>query len=107
MNQLLTLNEAAEILKVSRRHLTRMVDSGRLPVLNLGERTRRIPAYALDEFIKGNTCLSGKGANTGLLMSKSVAKGLDALLGVESRTLKEPKRRSGKNSYPSVSLITD
>jgi excisionase family DNA binding protein len=48
---LLSYNEAAVLLRVSKRTLMRWIDAGRLPVVILSQRTRRIRPADLREFI--------------------------------------------------------
>lgn len=47
-----TLDEVAELLGVSRTTVGRLVRSGKLRVARLGQRTVRVSAEALGEFIK-------------------------------------------------------
>lgn len=44
----LTLKEAAELLKVSKNTLLRAIDRGDIPVITVGERTRRIRRDVLE-----------------------------------------------------------
>jgi excisionase family DNA binding protein len=53
--QLLTLREAANVLRVSYAQTRLWVLDGRLPSIALGQRTRRIPAAQLAKFIANNT----------------------------------------------------
>ncbi len=46
----LTVTEAAERLRVSRRTMERWIAEGRLPVLDYGPRTRRIDERALEDY---------------------------------------------------------
>lgn len=52
---LLTLRDAAGILKVSYATTRKWVLDGRLPSIAFGNRTRRIPAMQLAKFIAANT----------------------------------------------------
>jgi len=52
---LLTLRDAAGILKVSYATTRKWVLDGRLPSIAFGNRTRRIPAIQLAKFISANT----------------------------------------------------
>lgn len=56
MNQrLYTVEEAAEILKVSRHYLYQMIKSGKLRVVKLGERQTRVSESVLEELINGTS----------------------------------------------------
>ena len=50
--RLLTLQEVAEQLAISRQHLRGLIRSGAIPVVILGPRTRRIEQAALDDWIQ-------------------------------------------------------
>lgn len=51
-NDLLTREEAAEVLRVSLTTMSRILGSGRLPHLRIG-RAVRIPREALDAYVRG------------------------------------------------------
>lgn len=51
-NDLLTRDEAAEVLRVSLTTMSRIIGSGRLPHLRIG-RAVRIPREALDAYVRG------------------------------------------------------
>lgn len=53
MNELLTVREACERLKVSRSHFYRMVREKQLPVVKLGERMTRVNSADLDQWVRG------------------------------------------------------
>lgn len=48
---LLTVPEAARLLRISRNTAYEMVRRGELPAINLGERIIRIPRFALEQWI--------------------------------------------------------
>lgn len=50
-DQVLRVQEAADILKVSRSTIFRMVEAGELPALHFGGKTIRIRAKDLQDFI--------------------------------------------------------
>ena len=52
MNTLMKYREVAEQLQVHQRTVSRLVQSGRLPVVKLGRNTPRIPLEALEAFLK-------------------------------------------------------
>lgn len=54
---LLTLAEAAEMLRISRRTLERRVAAGALPVFRDGPRLLRIARSDLDAYVQGRTVL--------------------------------------------------
>ena len=54
--QLLTFNQAAELLSCSRNGVQILVDRGDLPVINLSERIRRIDQADLIAFIEQKKC---------------------------------------------------
>jgi len=49
--QFFTISEAAALLHVNRDHLYRLVREGKIPFCRFGERTYRIPAGALLEWL--------------------------------------------------------
>jgi excisionase family DNA binding protein len=56
--QLLTVIEAAERLKITRKHLYELIDEGRITPINVGKRASRKPTYRItsseiDGFIRG------------------------------------------------------
>jgi len=67
--QLLTQKEAALLLSVSIKTVTRYRQSGLLPTVIINQRTVRIPKEAIQEFIEGSICQNhqgySKGTNTG------------------------------------------
>jgi excisionase family DNA binding protein len=50
---LLTLDQVAAILQISRRTVQRLIQAGELPALKLGHRTVRLPAGSVRRFIYG------------------------------------------------------
>jgi excisionase family DNA binding protein len=50
-NRLLTVEEAMEVLRVSRSHIYGLILKGELESIKIG-RSRRIPADSLDDFIQ-------------------------------------------------------
>jgi excisionase family DNA binding protein len=62
MAQLLTLNEVAEHLRLSRRTVESLVATGELPSI-LVRRRRRVPATEVDEFINGKLALMSTATN--------------------------------------------
>lgn len=53
MSELLTVKEAAELLKTSRVQVRKMIQSGDLLAVKVG-REYRIPSVSIKEFIAGN-----------------------------------------------------
>ena len=51
----LTVEEAAKRLKISRGKAYAMTQSGEIPVIHIGKRSVRVPADALDAWIKERT----------------------------------------------------
>lgn len=90
-DKLLTIKDAAENLSCSTRHVRRIIASGELPVVAIGEGTRgdRIRAEDLDGYRKRklrnrgatNPCPSNNVVAFGTSMSRSAASALDKLLG--------------------------
>jgi len=54
-DRLLTFTEAAELMRVSLRTIRRIVDSGSLAVIRLGERTLRIRSSEIERYLEENT----------------------------------------------------
>jgi excisionase family DNA binding protein len=52
LNALMTLAEVARELKCSRHHARHLIDSGRLPFVNIGITEKRIPRIPRDAFEK-------------------------------------------------------
>jgi excisionase family DNA binding protein len=50
MRELMTVREAAAELRVSVRRMQQLIAAKKIPVLEFGPRTRRIPRQALTEF---------------------------------------------------------
>jgi excisionase family DNA binding protein len=55
MNEFVTPKQAAEILGISLRKVWVLIREGKLPVLDFGPRSRRIPVAALVEMAKRGT----------------------------------------------------
>lgn len=53
LSELLTVKEAAGLLKVSHAQVRKMIQNGELPAVRVG-REYRIPGMCLWEFIEGN-----------------------------------------------------
>lgn len=97
---LLKVKQAAEILACSPKLVRRLIDSGRLKVIRLGESARsdRIDESDLEEFIYDNKstrgkCQSIKGAASGISTSRSKTDGLSVLL---ERERQKKKQKSDK-----------
>ena len=68
---LLTYQQAAEELNVSKRHFERLVGTGDIPTVKVGKRSRRIEPEDLAIFITENKqCLSTSEAQSGGASSK-------------------------------------
>lgn len=52
--QLLTVDEAAEILKVRKKWLQTQITEGKLPAIKMGHQTLRIKMPDLEAFIESN-----------------------------------------------------
>ena len=63
--QLLTQKEAAALLSVSIKTVSRYRQSGLLPTISFNKRTIRIPKLAVEKFIEGSRCQNHQGYNKG------------------------------------------
>lgn len=54
--KLLTIEEAAERLKVSKRTIRRYISSGRLPATRVTRKTVRIKYADIDRLLRGDEC---------------------------------------------------
>lgn len=53
--ELLTVDEAADVLKVTPHQMKELLRNNRIPFIRIGERIKRISRDALAEFIEKNT----------------------------------------------------
>ncbi len=60
VSRILTADEAATFLRVSRQTVYELARSGSLPHLRIGERRVLFPEKALAEWVKANTTLTGR-----------------------------------------------
>ena len=58
--ELLTVDDAASRLCIAKRTLYRLTDGGALPVVRITPRAVRIPADAIEEFIRARTVRRAK-----------------------------------------------
>ena len=61
MTQLLTIREAAEILRMSRERTYELAARGEIPVIRISERRIRVPAEALELWIVERTVGATRG----------------------------------------------
>lgn len=57
---LLTYAEASRILRISLRQFRRLVDGGKIPFVNVSERSPRVRSVDLENFLNGNLISRGR-----------------------------------------------